>query len=89
VLQASILAEADIVFATLSSAGGPVFDAGCPPRHFDLVLVDEAAQATEPAVLQALLHGGRHLVLVGPGPGPAAADHHLAGCRGGPVALSV
>lgn len=51
-LELSFLDDADIVFTTLGSAGRSVFRRCVPP--FDIVLIDEAAQATETAALLAL-----------------------------------
>ena len=45
----AILEEASIVFSTLSFAGAPLFQR--TTRRFDVVIVDEAAQAVEPSVL--------------------------------------
>ena len=53
--QAEVLSRAQVVLATLTSLETPVLAA----RRFPLVVVDEATQAVEPAVLLALLHAER------------------------------
>mmetsp|Transcript_33372 Transcript_33372/g.37231 ORF Transcript_33372/g.37231 Transcript_33372/m.37231 type:complete len:1383 (+) Transcript_33372:143-4291(+) len=55
------LKKAQIVCCTCIGSGGDILDA----MTFDRVLVDEATQATEPAVLVPLMRGCRQLVLVG------------------------
>lgn len=63
-LRASILEEASIVCTTLSFSGSKAFTRLA--RKFDVVVVDEAAQAVEPAVLVPLTHGGaKQVFLVG------------------------
>lgn len=58
-LAASYMESAEIVFTTLSSTGRRAFERG---RRFDLVLIDEAAQASEAATLQPLTLGsGRYV----------------------------
>jgi hypothetical protein len=52
----AILEEAAIVCATLAFSGGGGFTRLV--RKFDVVVVDEAAQAVEPSVLIPLAHGG-------------------------------
>lgn len=59
--EEQILREAQVVLATCAGAGESVL-AQCP--DFDLVVVDEAAQATEPATWIPALRGQR-LMLVG------------------------
>ena len=66
-LEASLVNEAELVFATLSTAGQNVFRS--LSHGFQTVIVDEAAQATEVQLLPALLRGCRHCVLVGKGGG--------------------
>ena len=61
-VEMSLLTEADRVFTTIGTAGRSVF--ARIHRGFDVVLVDEAAQCTEPAVLVALLNRP-YAVLVG------------------------
>ena len=51
-LELSFTAEAEMVFTTLSSTGRRIF--ARLPAPFETVLVDEAAQASEIAALQAL-----------------------------------
>jgi regulator of nonsense transcripts 1 len=55
------LKSAQIICCTCIGSGGDILDA----MTFDRVLVDEATQATEPAVLVPLMRGCRQLVLVG------------------------
>ncbi|CAJ1958618.1 unnamed protein product [Cylindrotheca closterium] len=55
------LKKAQIICCTCIGSGGDILDA----MTFDRVLVDEATQATEPAVLVPLMRGCRQLVLVG------------------------
>jgi len=55
------LKRAQIICCTCIGSGGDILDA----MTFDRVLVDEATQATEPAVLVPLMRGCRQLVLVG------------------------
>lgn len=62
-LEASFMDEAEMVFTTLSSASRHAFSK--VKRAFDLVLIDEAAQAAEVAALQPLVYGCCHAVLVG------------------------
>lgn len=54
-MRANILQEASIVFSTLSGAGSAAFHRLA--RHFDVVVVDEAAQAVEPSILVPLVMG--------------------------------
>ncbi|KAK1323850.1 putative helicase MAGATAMA 3 [Acorus calamus] len=62
-IRASIVDEAAIVFATLSFSGSTVFNR--MNRVFDVVIIDEAAQAVEPATLIPLAHGCKQVFLVG------------------------
>jgi AAA domain len=55
------LKNAQVVCCTCIGSGGDILDA----MTFDRILVDEATQATEPAVLVPLMRGCRSLVLVG------------------------
>lgn len=55
------LKSAQVICCTCIGAGGDVLDA----MTFERILVDEATQATEPAVLVPLMRGCRQLVLVG------------------------
>merc|ERR1719253_2318903 len=59
--KAKALKKAQIICCTCIGSGGDILDA----MTFDRVLVDEATQATEPAVLVPLMRGCRQLVLVG------------------------
>ena len=63
VLEASFVNEAELVFTTLASAGRSVFSR--LEHGFDLVLIDEAAQASEVAALVPLRYGAKAAVLVG------------------------
>ncbi|XP_073007942.1 probable helicase MAGATAMA 3 [Typha latifolia] len=62
-IRASVLDEAAIVFSTLSFSGSSIFSR--MNRVFDVVIIDEAAQAVEPATLVPLAHGCRQVFLVG------------------------
>ncbi|XP_078440958.1 P-loop containing nucleoside triphosphate hydrolases superfamily protein [Wolffia australiana] len=62
-IRASILDESAIVFSTLSFSGSALF--GRMKRVFDVVIIDEAAQAVEPATLVPLAHGCKQVFLVG------------------------
>lgn len=55
-LEVSFVAEAEMVFTTLSSTGRKVFERGTCGR-FHTVLIDEAAQSSEIAALQPLTFG--------------------------------
>ena len=60
-MQLSILRRAEVVCATCIAASG-----GASRRmRYKFVLVDEATQTTEPAVLVPLVQGARHVVLIG------------------------
>jgi senataxin len=61
-LETHILDTVHIVCTTLGTAGNRVMDSA---SKFEVVVVDEAAQSTEPATLAALQLGSRHAVLVG------------------------
>ncbi|KAI7990175.1 putative helicase MAGATAMA 3 [Camellia lanceoleosa] len=62
-IRASVLDEAAIVFSTLSFSGSTLF---CKlNRSFDVVIIDEAAQAVEPATLVPLANGCKQVFLVG------------------------
>ncbi|XP_057977955.1 probable helicase MAGATAMA 3 isoform X2 [Malania oleifera] len=62
-VRASILDEAAIVFSTLSFSGSSIFSK--LNRGFDVVIIDEAAQAVEPATLVPLNNGCKQVFLVG------------------------
>ncbi|XP_073285730.1 probable helicase MAGATAMA 3 [Primulina huaijiensis] len=62
-IRASILDEAVIVFSTLSFSGSALFSK--LNRGFDVVIIDEAAQAVEPATLIPLANGCKQVFLVG------------------------
>eukprot|EP01083_Nonionella_stella_P201380 736758_1 len=61
-LEKSILDEAQIVFCTLSAAGGKEL---AESNSFDFCVIDEAAQSTEPEVIIPLRHGIRSVIFVG------------------------
>ncbi|KAI3853074.1 hypothetical protein MKX03_020069 [Papaver bracteatum] len=62
-IRASILSEAAIVFSTLSYSGSTLFS---KLNHgFDVVIIDEAAQAVEGATLIPLANGCKQVFLVG------------------------
>lgn len=56
-----VLKNAQVICCTCIGSGGDILD----NMNFERVLVDEATQATEPAVLVPLTRGCRQLVLVG------------------------
>jgi hypothetical protein len=56
-----ILSSADVVCCTCSSAASEILDG----LHFMACVVDEASQATEPSVLNAVTRCSRHVVLIG------------------------
>ncbi|XP_042463228.1 uncharacterized ATP-dependent helicase C29A10.10c-like [Zingiber officinale] len=62
-LEASFANEAEIVFTTVSSSGRKIFSRLA--HGFDMVVIDEAAQASEVAVLPPLSLGAARCVLVG------------------------
>ncbi|KAI7846383.1 hypothetical protein COHA_000094 [Chlorella ohadii] len=63
-LRMAILEEANIVCTTLSFSGSSAFTRLA--RKFDVVVIDEAAQAVEPSTLVPLAHGGaKQVYLVG------------------------
>ncbi|XP_025013172.1 probable helicase MAGATAMA 3 isoform X2 [Ricinus communis] len=62
-IRTAILDEAVIVFSTLSFSGSAMFS---KLNHgFDVVIIDEAAQAVEPATLVPLANGCKQVFLVG------------------------
>ncbi|KAJ6860309.1 helicase MAGATAMA 3 isoform X2 [Populus alba x Populus x berolinensis] len=62
-IRAAILEESVIVFSTLSFSGSALFS---KLNHgFDVVIIDEAAQAIEPATLVPLVNGCKQVFLVG------------------------
>lgn len=69
-LELSFVQEAEMVFTTLSSTGRKIFNR--LENAFENVLVDEAAQASEIAVLQPLMLGCKrcafHPCMSGPFP---------------------
>eukprot|EP00897_Mesotaenium_endlicherianum_P009227 jgi/Mesen1/8332/ME000046S07724 len=62
-LRLAILDDAQIVCSTLAFSGSGVF--ARMSRGFDVVVIDEAAQAVEPSVLVPLASGCRQVFLVG------------------------
>ncbi|CAM9423280.1 unnamed protein product, partial [Ectocarpus fasciculatus] len=61
-IESSVLDEAHIVFTTLNGSGHPSLEGSAP---FPVLVVDEAAQCTEPSVLIPLRRGCEHCILVG------------------------
>lgn len=62
-LEASFANEAEIVFTTVSSSGRKLFSRLA--HGFDMIVIDEAAQASEVAILPPLSLGATRCVLVG------------------------
>lgn len=62
-LEACLTNEAEIVFTTVSSSRRKIFSR--LTHGFDMVVIDEAAQASEVAVLPPLSLGAARCVLVG------------------------
>uniref|UniRef100_A0A7S0WSL5 Helicase ATP-binding domain-containing protein n=1 Tax=Chlamydomonas leiostraca TaxID=1034604 RepID=A0A7S0WSL5_9CHLO len=62
-MRMAILDEASIVCSTLSFAGSSIFYR--LSRKFDVVVIDEAAQAVEPSTLVPLIMGCKQVYLVG------------------------
>ncbi|KAK9279538.1 hypothetical protein L1049_013217 [Liquidambar formosana] len=62
-IRSSVLDEAAIVFSTLSFSGSTLFSR--LNRGFDVVIIDEAAQAVEPATLVPLANGCKQVFLIG------------------------
>ncbi|MED6209266.1 hypothetical protein PIB30_053081 [Stylosanthes scabra] len=62
-IRAALLDEATIVFSTLSFSGSHIFTK--LNRSFDVVIIDEAAQAVEPATLVPLANQCKKVFLVG------------------------
>ncbi|KAL2629456.1 hypothetical protein R1flu_014142 [Riccia fluitans] len=62
-IRIQILDEAAIVCSTLSFSGAGVFKR--MNRGFDVVVIDEAAQAVEPSTMVPLMHGCQQVFLVG------------------------
>eukprot|EP00775_Hariotina_reticulata_P003847 gene3846-4104_t len=62
-LEVSFVEQAEMVFTTLSSSARDIL--GRLARPFELVLIDEAAQAAEVAALQPLVYGAQAVVMVG------------------------
>lgn len=60
----AVLDEADIVCSTLSYSGSGTFTR--MSRGFDIVVIDEAAQAVEPSTLIPLVSGARQVSLHAP-----------------------
>lgn len=54
-MKLALLEEAHIVCSTLSFSGSAIFSK--MSRKFDVVVIDEAAQAVEPAILVPLVQG--------------------------------
>jgi len=64
-LETLLLAEAEMVFATLSSTQRKIFKDASSRAPFHTVLIDEAGQASEVATLQPITAGAKSVVLVG------------------------
>ncbi|KAI8114303.1 hypothetical protein M9434_002429 [Picochlorum sp. BPE23] len=64
-VETLLLAEAEMVFSTLSSTQRKIFKDACSRAPFHTVLIDEAGQASEVATLQPLTAGAKSVVLVG------------------------
>ncbi|KAJ9510377.1 hypothetical protein QJQ45_015835 [Haematococcus lacustris] len=62
-IKLAILEEASVVCSTLSFAGSSLLQR--VSRRFDVVVIDEAAQAVEPSTLVPLVMGCRQVYLVG------------------------
>ncbi|GAB2275183.1 hypothetical protein Dimus_009945 [Dionaea muscipula] len=62
-IRAAILDESVIVFSTLSFSGSTIFTK--LSRGFDVVVIDEAAQAVESSTLVPLINGCKQVFLVG------------------------
>lgn len=62
-IRLAILEEASIVCSTLSFSGSGIFSK--MSRKFDVVVIDEAAQAVEPSILVPLCQGAKQVYLVG------------------------
>uniref|UniRef100_A0A7S4IUR5 WW domain-containing protein n=1 Tax=Odontella aurita TaxID=265563 RepID=A0A7S4IUR5_9STRA len=61
-LETDILDSTHIVMTTLGTAGNQALESA---NKFEVVVVDEAAQSVEPAILVALQLGSSHAILVG------------------------
>lgn len=64
-LETLLLAEAEMVFSTLSSTQRKIFKDASSRAPFHTVLIDEAGQASEVATLQPITAGAKSVVLVG------------------------
>lgn len=64
-LETLLLADAEMVFATLSSTQRKIFKDASSRAPFHTVLIDEAGQASEVATLQPITAGAKSVVLVG------------------------
>ena len=60
-LVSKILNSSDVVLTTCAGAGDPLLES----EKFEFVLVDEATQTMEPNLLCSLVHGAKHLVMIG------------------------
>jgi hypothetical protein len=60
-LETSVIDEAHIVFTTLNSSGHPCLEGS----SFNVAIIDEAAQCSEPSLLIPLRLGVKHCVMVG------------------------
>jgi senataxin len=62
-----VISEAEVVISTLGSSGSYMFTdiVAVDDMSFDVAIIDEAGQATEPSTLIPLRYGCRKLILVG------------------------
>ncbi|CAG9466793.1 unnamed protein product [Pedinophyceae sp. YPF-701] len=80
-IRMQVLEEASIVCSTLSFSGSGIFERIA--RRFDVVIIDEAAQAVEPSTMVPLSVGARQVYLVGdPNQLPATVISQQALARG-------
>ena len=64
-LRTSILENAHIIFTTLSSSGLQEITSFGKHIKFEVLVVDEAAQATEPSTMVPMRYNSRHCILIG------------------------
>lgn len=69
-MRTTVLEDAAIVCSTLSFSGSGAF--GRMARPFDVVIIDEAAQAVEPSILIPLTAGCKQVGNCPPSPGWAS-----------------
>ncbi|GAM26573.1 hypothetical protein SAMD00019534_097480 [Acytostelium subglobosum LB1] len=82
-VKSRLIAEVDVICTTCISAGHPMLD----DETFPIVVVDEATQAMEPAILVPLLKGSQQLFLFGDqnqlAPTVCSNEAHLGGLSQG------